>query len=56
MPEIEEGHGSVGRRPNGHRDFYHNSVLNSDGTLDVTVIDRVGLFSPRLPHSSLWAS
>jgi hypothetical protein len=42
MTEIEEGHGSAGRRPNGHRDFYHNSVLNADGTLDAAGIDRVG--------------
>ena len=31
-PWIEEGHGSAGRRPNGHRDFYHNSAFNADGS------------------------
>lgn len=41
MPEIEEGHGSAGRRPNGHRDFYHNSVLKADGSLDETGLTRV---------------
>jgi len=33
-PWIEEGHGSAGRRPNGHRDFYHNSGFRADGSLD----------------------
>ena len=41
MPEIEEGNGSAGRRPNGHRDFYHNSVLNADGSLDPAGVGRV---------------
>jgi hypothetical protein len=41
MPEIEEGHGSAGRRPDGHRDFYHNSVQNSDGSLDPMGLSRV---------------
>ncbi|MCZ6680501.1 MAG: hypothetical protein O7E52_24990 [Candidatus Poribacteria bacterium] len=33
-PEIAAGHGSAGRRPNGHRDFYHNSGFLSDGSID----------------------
>ena len=33
-PWIQEGHGSAGRRPNGHRDFYHNSASGADGSLD----------------------
>jgi hypothetical protein len=33
-PWIEEGHGSAGRRPNGHRDFYHASGFEADGSLD----------------------
>jgi hypothetical protein len=32
-PWIVEGHGSAGARPNGHRDFYHNSAFNADGTI-----------------------
>jgi len=40
-PWIEEGHGSAGRRPNGHRDFYHNSAFNADGSLDATYMERV---------------
>ena len=40
-PWIEEGHGSAGRRPNGHRDFYHNSAFNADGSLDATYVERV---------------
>jgi hypothetical protein len=42
MPWIEEGNGSAGRRPNGHRDFYHNSAFNIDGSLDETHMKRVG--------------
>lgn len=41
MPWIEEGAGSAGRRPNGHRDFYHNSVFEADGSLDPASADRV---------------
>ena len=33
-PWIAEGHGSAGSRPNGHRDFYHNSAFRADGDLD----------------------
>ena len=33
-PWIEEGKGSAGRRPNGHRDFYHNSGFDADGSID----------------------
>jgi hypothetical protein len=33
-PQIAEGQGSAGRRPNGHRDFYHNSGFLADGALD----------------------
>ena len=33
-PWIEEGHGSAGARPNGHRDFYDNSGFLADGSLD----------------------
>ena len=40
-PEIEEGHGSAGRRSNGHRDFYHNSGFNPDGTLDQQYAERI---------------
>ena len=32
-PWIAEGHGSAGRRPHGHRDFYHNSGFRADGSL-----------------------
>jgi hypothetical protein len=41
MAWIEEGAGSAGRRPNGHRDFYHNSVYTSDGSLDPEALGRV---------------
>lgn len=41
MPWIEEGNGSAGRRPNGHRDFYHNSAFKTDGSLDGAYMDRV---------------
>ena len=40
-PEIEEGHGSAGRRPNGHRDFYHNSGFNADGSIDQQYAERI---------------
>jgi hypothetical protein len=33
-PWIVEGHGSAGARPNGHRDFYHNSGFRGDGSID----------------------
>ncbi len=33
-PWIEEAKGSAGRRPNGHRDFYHNSGFDADGSID----------------------
>ena len=41
-PWIEEGAGSAGRRPNGHRDFYHNSAFGTDGSLDDGYMRRVG--------------
>jgi hypothetical protein len=33
-PWIDQGRGSAGARPNGHRDFYHNSGFNADGSID----------------------
>ena len=33
-PWIGEGRGSAGARPNGHRDYYHNSGFLPDGSLD----------------------
>jgi len=42
-PWIEEGHGSAGRRPNGHRDFYHNSGFHADGTIDEKYAERISL-------------
>ena len=39
--DIPEGRGSAGRRPNGHRDFYHNSGFTSDGALDDLHADRI---------------
>ena len=33
-PWIQEASGSAGRRPNGHRDFYHNSAFGVDGRID----------------------
>jgi len=39
-PWIAEGHGSAGRRPNGHRDFYHNSGFRADGSLDLAYAGR----------------
>ena len=41
MPWIEEGAGSAGRRPNAHRDFYHNSVFRPDGSIDYVGASRV---------------
>ena len=41
MAWVEEGAGSAGRRPNGHRDFYHNSVFAPDGSLDPNALGRV---------------
>jgi len=40
-PWIEEGHGSAGRRPNGHRDFYHNSGFRADGSMDPLHAQRI---------------
>lgn len=40
-PEIEEGHGSAGSRPNGHRDFYHNSGFQADGSIDEGCAERM---------------
>ena len=40
-PWIEEGHSSAGRRPNGHRDFYHNSGFREDGSLDENYAGRI---------------
>lgn len=40
-PWIQEGHGSAGRRPNGHRDFYHNSAFLPDGSLDEQYARRI---------------
>ena len=40
-PWIAEGHGSAGARPNGHRDFYHNSAFRADGSLDPEHLARV---------------
>lgn len=39
--DIEEGHGSAGRRPDGHRDFYHNSGFHADGTMDEAYAERI---------------
>ena len=40
--DIAEGHGSAGARPNGHRDFYHNSGFRADGSLDPNYATRIG--------------
>ena len=40
-PWIEEGAGSAGRRPNGHRDFYHNSGFDADGSIDAGHAQRI---------------
>ena len=40
-PWITEGHGSAGARPNGHRDFYHNSGFNADGSIDEDYAKRI---------------
>ena len=40
-PEIDEGHGSAGRRPNGHRGFYHNSGFAADGSIDPAHGERI---------------
>jgi len=40
-PWIEEGHGSAGKRPNGHRDFYYNSAFKADGSLDPAHMERI---------------
>ncbi len=39
---ITESHGSAGARPNGHRDFYHNSAFGLDGSIDVAYAERIG--------------
>ncbi len=38
---IPEGRGSAGKRPNGHRDFYHNSGFRSDGSIDAGYAQRI---------------
>jgi hypothetical protein len=38
---IPEAAGSAGRRPNGHRDFYHNSAFRPDGSIDPDYADRI---------------
>jgi len=38
---ISEGKGSAGARPNGHRDFYHNSGFKADGTIDENYAERI---------------
>ncbi len=40
--DIREGHGSAGSRPNGHRDFYHNSGFHTDGSIDPNYAKRLG--------------
>lgn len=40
-PWIPEGEGSAGRRPNGHRDFYHNSGFHADGSIDSAHAERI---------------
>ena len=40
--DIPEGHGSAGARPNGHRDFYHNSGFGADGAIDPNYAKRIG--------------
>lgn len=51
--DIAEGRGSAGARPNGHRDFYHNSGFTPDGSIDsaygrrianvIEACDRIGM-------------
>jgi len=38
---IEEGKGSAGARPNGHRDFYHNSGFRENGSIDEKYAERI---------------
>jgi hypothetical protein len=38
---IPEGKGSAGARPNGHRDFYHNSGFLPDGSIDANYAGRI---------------
>jgi len=38
---ISEGKGSAGARPNGHRDFYHNSGFHADGSIDENYVQRI---------------
>ncbi len=40
--DIPEGRGSAGARPNGHRDFYHNSAFSPDGAVDPNYAKRIG--------------
>ncbi|MCJ7549722.1 MAG: hypothetical protein MUQ30_08590 [Anaerolineae bacterium] len=40
-PWMVQGHGSAGARPNGHRDFYHNSGFNADGSIDEAYKTRI---------------
>ena len=40
--EVPEGRGSAGARANGHRDFYHNSGFNADGSIDDAYAERIG--------------
>jgi len=39
---IPEAKGSAGARPNGHRDFYHNSGFRADGAIDENYAQRIG--------------
>lgn len=39
--DVPEGEGSAGRRPNGHRDFYHNSGFLPDGRIDEDYAERI---------------
>lgn len=40
-PSVPEGKGSAGTRPNGHRDFYHNSGFREDGSIDESYAERI---------------
>lgn len=40
-PWFPEGEGSAGRRPNGQRDFLHNSGFHADGTIDPNYARRI---------------
>ncbi len=39
---IPQGRGSANRRPNGHRDFYHNSGFRQHGDIDPDYAGRIG--------------